>query len=60
MKKYAGPLAIFALFEAIAITLWLTKAIPSSSSTSATSAAQSPSGSPSLNGAAIAFDKELS
>ena len=28
MKKYAGPLAIFALFETIAITLWLTKSNP--------------------------------
>ena len=28
MKKYAGPLAIFALFEAIAITLWPTKSNP--------------------------------
>ena len=28
MKKYAGSLAIFALFEAIAITLWPTKSNP--------------------------------
>ena len=25
MRKYAGPIGIFCLFEAIAVTLWLAK-----------------------------------
>ena len=28
MKKHASPLAIFALFETVAVTLWLTKGNP--------------------------------
>ena len=28
MKKYAVPIALFAAFEAVAITLWLTKGNP--------------------------------